>query len=43
LKKRTKKLLPPAGGTCLAHWKRPLDAMSKSFLLLLFKKEGLSS
>jgi hypothetical protein len=41
LKKRTKKLLSIAGGTILAHLDRAPDAISKSFLLLFFKKEGL--
>jgi len=43
LKKRTKKLLLLFGniiGSCLA---RLLEATSKSFLLLFFKKEGLPS
>jgi hypothetical protein len=42
LKKRTKKLLSVKGGTGLAHLNRLLAAISKSFLLLFFKKEGLS-
>jgi hypothetical protein len=41
LKKRTKKLLSIAGGTVLDHLDRVLDAISKSFLLLFFKKEVL--
>jgi hypothetical protein len=43
LKKRTKKLLPLAGGTALAFLNRMLAAHSKSFLLLFFKKEVLPS
>jgi hypothetical protein len=43
LKKRTKKLLSVAGRTVLAHLNRLLDAISKSFLLLFFKKEVLPS
>jgi hypothetical protein len=43
LKKRSKKLLSVKGGTRLAHWHRLSDAMSKSFLLLFFKKEDLPS
>jgi hypothetical protein len=43
LKKRTKKLLSLAGSNKLANLNRPLAAMSKSFLLLFFKKEVLPS
>jgi len=42
LKKRTKKLLSVTGGTQLAKLNHPPDAISKSFLLLFFKKEVLS-
>jgi hypothetical protein len=41
LKKRTKKLLQIAGITALADLNRPPAALSKSFLLLFFKKEVL--
>jgi hypothetical protein len=41
LKKRTKKLLSIAGGTVLANLDDLLNAISKSFLLLFFKKEVL--
>jgi hypothetical protein len=41
LKKRTKKLLSIAGSAVLAIFDRLLAAMSKSFLLLFFKKEVL--
>jgi membrane-bound lytic murein transglycosylase A len=41
LKKRTKKLLSVAGSTVLANLARPLAAVSKSFLVLFFKKELL--
>jgi hypothetical protein len=43
LKKRTKKLLLPASGVLFNAETRALPVMSKSFLLLFFKKEGLSS
>jgi hypothetical protein len=43
LKKRTKKLLSLARSIKLAHVQRPLAALSKSFLLLFFKKEDLPS
>jgi hypothetical protein len=39
LKKRTKKLLSIAGSAVLAIFDRLLAAMSKSFLLLFFKKK----
>jgi hypothetical protein len=42
LEKRTKKLLSIASGAELALLARLLAAMSKSFLLLFFKKEVLS-
>jgi hypothetical protein len=41
LKKRTKKLLSLAGITKVADVAPTLAAMSKSFLLLFFKKEVL--
>ncbi len=41
LKKRSKKLLSVAIGTVLALLDYVLDAISKSFLLLFFKKEVL--
>jgi hypothetical protein len=43
LKKRTKKLLTVKGGTLFSHAAPQVDAMSKSFLLLFFKKEVLPS
>jgi NAD(P)H-flavin reductase len=43
LKKRTKKLLLIAGIIGVAFLARILDAFSKSFLLLFFKKEELPS
>jgi hypothetical protein len=42
LKKRTKKLLSIAGITELAVGTLPLAAISKSFLVLFFKKELLN-
>jgi hypothetical protein len=39
LKKEPKKLLSITGGDVLAFVNSPSDAMSKSFLLLSFKKE----
>jgi hypothetical protein len=43
LKKRTKKLLSVKGSRELAALNRLLAAISKSFLLLFFKKEVLFS
>jgi hypothetical protein len=43
LKKRTKKILSVMGNTGLAYLRCPLDPISKSFLLLFFKKEELPS
>jgi hypothetical protein len=43
LKKRTKKLLPMASGEPFNAETHMLPVMSKSFLLLFFKKEVLSS
>jgi hypothetical protein len=43
LKKRTKKLLLIKGSNRLATLNDPPDAMSKSFLVLFFKKELLPS
>jgi hypothetical protein len=40
LKKRTKKLLSVSGHTEPTHGARRQHAMSKSFLLLFFKKEA---
>jgi hypothetical protein len=42
LKKRTKKLLRIAGDADLAVLKHQVEACSKSFLLLFFKKEVLA-
>jgi hypothetical protein len=39
--KKEPRILPRAGITSLADLDRPLDAFSKSFLLLFFKKEVL--